>query len=100
MPKLSLSYRRSDSSAITGRIFDRLAARYGKESVFMDIDNVPVGTDFRTHIQEVWQHSDAVIVVIGTHWLGIDAAGVSRLSQESDPVRAEVETAVALDLPL
>lgn len=100
MPKLALSYRRSDSSAITGRIFDRLAARYGKEAVFMDIDNIPLGTDFRTHIQEVWRQIDAVIVVIGTQWLGIDAAGVSRLSQESDPVRDEIETAVALDVPL
>jgi hypothetical protein len=100
MPKLALSYRRSDSSAITGRIFDRLAARYGKEAVFMDIDNIPLGTDFRTHIQEVWREIDAVIVVIGTHWLGIDAAGVSRLSRESDPVTDEIETAVALKLLL
>jgi hypothetical protein len=100
MPKIAISYRRSDSSAITGRIFDRLVARYGKQSVFMDIDNIPIGTDFRTHIQAELRKTDVLIVVIGSRWLGTDAAGAVRMSQESDPVRAEVEAAVARDLPM
>ena len=45
MPRIAISYRRSDSSAISGRIFDRLVAHYGKPSVFMDIDNIPFGTE-------------------------------------------------------
>jgi hypothetical protein len=100
MPKIALSYRRSDSSAITGRIFDRLAAHYGRESVFMDIDNIPFGTDFRAHIQAVWREIDILIVVIGPHWIGTDQAGTARMSQESDPVRAEIEAALARNLPL
>jgi hypothetical protein len=100
MPKLAISYRRSDSSAITGRIFDRLAARYGKESVFMDIDNIPFGTDFRAHIQAVLREAEVLIVVIGPRWLGADAAGTVRMSQESDPVRAEIEAALARSMPL
>jgi hypothetical protein len=100
MPKIAISYRRSDSSAITGRIFDRLAAHYGKESVFMDIDNIPFGTDFRAQIQAVLRQTEVLIVVIGPQWLGADAGGTVRMSQESDPVRAEVEAAVAGNLPL
>jgi TIR domain-containing protein len=100
MPKIAISYRRSDSSAITGRIFDRLAAHYGKESVFMDVDNIPFGTDFRSHIQAVLQETEVLIVVIGPQWLGSDAAGAVRMSQESDPVRAEIEAAQARSLPL
>jgi TIR domain len=100
MPKLAISYRRSDSSAITGRIFDRLAAHYGKESVFMDIDNIPYGADFRAHIQAVLQETQVLIVVIGLRWLGADAAGTVRMSQESDPVRAEIEAALARNMPL
>jgi hypothetical protein len=100
MPKLAISYRRSDSSAITGRIFDRLAAHYGKESVFMDIDNIPFGTNFRTHIQAVLRETEILIVVIGPRWLGTDAAGTARMSQESDPVRAEVEAALARNMPV
>jgi TIR domain len=100
MPKLAISYRRSDSSAITGRIFDRLAAHYGKESVFMDIDNIPFGADFRAHIQAVLRETELLIVVIGPRWLGADAAGTIRMSQESDPVRAEIEAALARSMPL
>jgi hypothetical protein len=100
MPKLAISYRRSDSSAITGRIFDRLVAHYGRDQVFMDIDNIPFGTDFRTHIQSVLQQADLLIVVIGPRWLGVDAGGAARMAQEDDPVRAEVEMALTRDLPL
>jgi hypothetical protein len=100
MPKLAISYRRSDSSAITGRIYDRLAAHYGKESVFMDIDNIPFGADFRAHIQAVLRETQVLIVVIGPRWLGADAAGTIRMSQESDPVRAEIEAALARNMPL
>jgi hypothetical protein len=100
MPKIAISYRRSGSSAITGRIFDRLAAHYGKDSVFMDIDNIPFGADFRTYIQAVLRETQVLIVVIGPQWLGNDAAGAVRMSQESDPVRAEIEAALARKLPL
>jgi TIR domain-containing protein len=100
MPKIAISYRRSDSSAITGRIFDRLVAHYGKESVFMDVDNIPIGTDFRSHIRAVLLETEVLIVVIGPRWLGTDSAGAVRMSQESDPVRAEVEAALAQELPM
>ena len=35
MPKVIISYRRSDSDAIAGRIRDRLVSDYGRNSVFM-----------------------------------------------------------------
>lgn len=50
MPRITISYRREDSGVITGRIFDRLVARYGREAIFRDIDDVPCGVDFRAHI--------------------------------------------------
>ena len=52
MAKIVISYRRSDSAAIAGRIRDRLAAQYGDQSIFMDIENIPFGEDFRTHIRD------------------------------------------------
>jgi hypothetical protein len=42
MPRVVISYRRSDSAAIAGRIADQLKARFGEDSVFMDIDNIPL----------------------------------------------------------
>lgn len=100
MAKIIVSYRRADSAAIAGRIFDRLAARYGEESVFMDVDNIPFGTDFRTHIREELLRSDMLVAVIGPRWTGAAADGKSRIADEADPVRVEVETALTQGIPV
>lgn len=100
MPKILISYRRSDSSAITGRIFDRLSHHYGENSVFMDVDSIPIGIDFRNHIQETLQQTDIVIAVIGANWLGRDAAGAVRMDEKTDPVRVEIETALGRQTPI
>src|ERR1700756_4636835 len=101
MSGIAISYRRSDSSAIAGRIFDRLALRYGKPAVFMDIEAIPLGIDFRTHIRSVLAQADVLLVVIGTHWAGVDASsGLTRIWEDEDPVRNEVEAALKRNLPL
>jgi TIR domain len=82
MARLTLSYRRSDSEALTGRIFDRLIRHYGRKSVFRDIDNVPVGVDFRTHIQDALQKSDILLAVVGAGWHG-PRKGHDRIEEET-----------------
>ena len=100
MPTIAISYRRSDSSAIAGRIFDRLTAHYGEHSVFMDIDNIPFGIDFRAHIQETLQRTDVLVAVIGVNWLGANATGEARMQEKTDPVRVEIETAIERKTPI
>ncbi|HEV2958025.1 MAG TPA: ABC transporter substrate-binding protein [Xanthobacteraceae bacterium] len=100
MPKLILSYRRSDSAGIAGRIFDRLSSRYGHDSVFMDVDNIPFGIDFRQYIREALAECDALIVVVGPRWVGERPDGSSRIRDETDPVRVEVETALERGIPI
>ncbi len=41
MPRLFISYRRTDSKQIAGRIYDRLAPVFGKENIFKDVDSIP-----------------------------------------------------------
>jgi hypothetical protein len=98
-PRITISYRRGDSGIITGRIFDRLADHYGKNSVFRDIDNIPAGVDFREHIQRTLDQSDVVLAIVGPRWVG-SHSGRDRLSEPSDPVRVEVETALQKGKPL
>jgi uncharacterized protein (TIGR02594 family) len=100
MPRLSISYRRSDSEAVTGRIFDRLIRHYGRKSVFRDVDNVPVGVDFRSHIQDVLQQSDILLAVVGPDWRGARSKGHARIDEENDQVRIEVETALKKGIPV
>ena len=99
MPKIIISYRRADSGVITGRIRDRLAQHYGDDSVFMDIDNIPFGMDFRKNIADALAKNDLLLAVIGPDWLGAASSGPGRIHDQDDPVRIEVETALQRGIP-
>ena len=99
MPRITISYRRDDSGVITGRIFDRLAAHYGRDAVFRDIDNIPPGVDFRQHIAQVLDESDILLAIVGPRWLGA-RGGQNRLDDEADPVRLEIETGLRKQMPV
>ena len=71
MPRSTISYRRDDSLDITGRIFDRLAGHFGREAVFRDIDSIPLGADFRCHIDRVLDESDIILAIVGPRWIGL-----------------------------
>jgi hypothetical protein len=100
MATIVISYRRDDSKWITGRIFDRLEDHYGHGQVFMDIDNIPIGMDFRRHLQRTLARCDILIAVIGPDWVAPDQTGRSRLLDETDWVRVEIETALAKGVPV
>jgi uncharacterized protein YecT (DUF1311 family) len=100
MAKIGISYRRSDSQDITGRIFDRLAQHYGKETVFRDIDSMQPGIDFRDQISEALTTSDILLVIVGPKWLGLGEGTRHRIDNEDDPVRVEVETALTRKIPI
>lgn len=101
MSKIFISYRRDDSSDITGRMYDRLAAVFGKESLFIDVDTIPFGVDFRNHIEAAVGSCDVLVAIIGDIWLGIkDAGRQRRLDDSGDFVRIELEWALDRDIPI
>ena len=101
MPKIAISYRRADSEAMTGRIFDRLIAHYGKDAIFRDIDDIPPGIDFRVHINQTLLKTNILLAIVGPQWLGMASdGGADRIQEETDPVRVEVETALRRRVPL
>jgi hypothetical protein len=101
MPKIAISYRRADSEAMTGRIFDRLIAHYGKGAIYRDIDDIPPGIDFRLHINQTLLKTQILLVIVGPQWFGgASDGGANRIQEESDPVRVEVETALRRRVPL
>src|SRR5207253_11264670 len=87
---IMISYRRADSAPITGRIYDRLCARFGADHVFMDIDSIPIGIDYRNHIDDSLKHCDVLLTVIGPRWVGSGNVGERRIDDPSDLVRLEV----------
>jgi len=95
MPRIFISYRRSDSGTFTGRIHDRLSTSFGAGNVFRDVYDIPAGRDFRTAISKEVGRADVCLVIIGPAWVNItDAQGQPRLDDPKDFVRIEVETAL------
>ncbi|MDO9135743.1 toll/interleukin-1 receptor domain-containing protein [Hydrogenophaga sp.] len=96
MDGIFISYRRDDSAGYAGRLYDRLAAHFGADQVFMDVAGIELGTDFVTAIEQAVGSCKVLIVVIGDEWLSTtDAAGRRRLDDPHDFVR--LETSVALE---
>jgi hypothetical protein len=50
---------------MAGRLHDRLAQTFGRDNFFMDLDHIPVGVDFVTHLNNQLVACDAMLVVIG-----------------------------------
>src|SRR5690349_14436453 len=97
---IAISYRRDDSLPITGRLYDRLQAKFGKQRVFMDFDSIPPGVDFRQKIKETIERANRMIAVIGPHWFGDQSDGSRRIDDPLDIVRLELEYALSRDIPI
>ncbi len=101
MPGIFISYRRSDSPDATGRIYDRLVAEFGKAQVFKDVDSIPLGRDFREHLNDLVGDCAAVLAIIGPQWTDThNEAGQRRLEDPDDFVRIELEAALARNIPV
>jgi len=95
MNGIFISYRREDAAGHAGRLFDRLAARFGKDSVFMDVEGIEAGVDFVETIEGAVGRCAVLLAVIGRNWLnGKDAQGRRRLDDPQDFVRLETASAL------
>ncbi len=93
-PKVFITYRREETAAHAGRLYDAMAARFGEGNVFMDVDMAP-GVDFVERITEAVAACHVLIVVMGPRWATVqDEQGRARLADPEDFVRLEVETAL------
>jgi len=95
MSGIFISYRRDDSAPYAGRLCDRLGSEFGAERVFMDVDDIPPGTDFSAHIGAKIGGCDALLAVIGKQWLTArNTEGQLRLSDPNDLVSHEIALAL------
>src|SRR5262245_32220300 len=90
-----LSYRRQESSHLAGRLYDRLADRFGEDQVFMDVDTLEPGADFAEAIFRAVASCQVLLAIIGPAWLSsADGQGRRRLDEPDDIVRLEIEAAL------
>jgi TIR domain len=100
MPVVVISYRRADSTDMARRICGELASRYGKDRVYIDVDSILPSADYRIHIRHALERALVMLSVIGTEWSGPRTNGTARIFDPDDPVRIEVETALANRRPI
>jgi hypothetical protein len=96
---IAISYRREDSSPVTGRLFDRLQAEFGRRNVFMDFDSIPFGVDFRDKIKITLEKARVVVAVVGPAWMG-NREGKRRIDDPTDFVRIEIAAALQRGIPV
>ncbi|MGA7905250.1 MAG: toll/interleukin-1 receptor domain-containing protein [Terrimicrobiaceae bacterium] len=98
--QIFINYRRDDSSASAGRIYDRLNSHFASNHILMDVDNLDPGVDFVDAIEESVGSCDVLIAVIGKHWLiSSDEEGRRRLDNPEDfvPSKLRLHSNVALE---
>ena len=99
MSTVFISYRRENTAGEARALFNDLAARLGENSVFMDVDSIALGRDFRTVLQETTASCDLMLVLIGRNWTEAkDEGGRIRLENPADYVRLEIESALKRDI--
>lgn len=101
MPRIFISYRRSDSAAVSGRIYDRLCLAFGEQAVFKDVDAIPPGANYPEMLNEEVSRCDVLLVIMGQQWLAArEADGQRRLDNPDDFVRIEIEAGLKRDTVL
>jgi hypothetical protein len=95
MPGVFISYRREDCPGHAGRLFDRLRARFGAHSVFIDVAGIEAGVDFVEALETAVGSCDVLLAVIGREWAtSVDRSGRRRLDDPNDFLRLEIATAL------
>jgi hypothetical protein len=101
MGAVFVSYRRGDSEGQARALSVELTDMLGKSSVFMDVDSLALGRDFRESLQTNLASCDCFLALIGPHWLDVkDDSGKRRLDSPTDYVRQEISAALKRGIPV
>jgi hypothetical protein len=99
--QIFISYRRDDARADARSIYQRLQGTFGTKKLFMDVDTIEHGRDFRKVIETHLANSAVLLVLIGRNWLGTGRdAQDRRLDDPADLVRMEVASGLRRDIPV
>ena len=97
--RIFISYRRQETAYPAAWLYERVAAHFGREQVFKDVDSIKLGDDFAQVIANAVGSCDVLLALIGDRWLTInDEDGRRRLEDPDDFVRLEIETALERDI--
>jgi hypothetical protein len=83
-----ICYRRDDAEGEARALHARLSQETDERNLFLDHDAIGAGDNWRTRIEETLSKVEAVLVVIGPHWLSSINTRIA--NNEPDVVRSEI----------
>lgn len=99
--KIFISYRRNDCPYAATSVYKSLSQSFGRSCIFKDVDNIPLGENFKEYIHKIITNCEVMLVLIGQKWLSAyNDDGVRRLDEHSDMVRIEIESAIERKIPI
>jgi hypothetical protein len=93
--KIFINYRRGHDHHFAGRLWERLSREF-KDGVFLDVDNMPGGKEFKRHLEKQVGECEVFLALIGPQWIDAQKDGHRRLGDSEDFVRVEIESALKL----
>ncbi len=96
-----ICYRRADSEDIVGRLHSALVKQFGEAAVFKDVEDIPLGDDFRKVLKREVGTCRVILAVIGPAWDEVkNDAGQRRIDDPADYVRFEIGSALQRGIPV
>jgi TIR domain len=92
--KIFISYRRNDSEGEAGRLAADLEREFGEESVFIDVNAIEPGLDFRGKIQRQIAGCNVLIAIIGPNWTLPREEPTGKRGARTDYVHLEISWAL------
>ena len=93
--EIFVSYRRDDTGGYALALHARLAARFGRDAVFLDLESISPADDFVSKIEYTIANCSILLVLIGKNWMEGD-----RINDPSDMVRGEISAALRSGVPI
>ncbi len=100
--KIFISYRRDSAQYQAGLIMTALRKVLPVDNVFMDVDSIPLGRDFKSTLKGWVDECEIMLALISPGWAEVidPATGKRRLENPNDFVRIEVAAGLARGIPV
>ncbi len=94
-PRLFVNYRQADTGPVAARLVYELQQVLEGDQVFIDKQGIEPGEDWRARLAEELSRCSVFLCLIGPNWFTAGAHHRPRLDEPDDPVRTEIEIALA-----
>ena len=98
--EIFINYRRRDSVGVAKSLHDKLSAKFGSKSVFLDTEDIQGGDKWENVLEKSGKYARVAVVIIGEDWLEKNDEGNHRIKDDGDWVRNEIKLALEHNLTL